>query len=46
MPNHFYVIFSCVNGNDPGMVMKNIKSYTALKLVDAIIKNPAESRKD
>ena len=46
MPNHFHMICSCVNGNDPGMVIKNIKSYTALKLIDAIIKNPAESRRE
>ena len=27
------------------MVMKNIKSFTAIKLIDAIINNPQESRK-
>ena len=28
------------------MVLKNIKSFTAMKLIDAIIKNPRESRKN
>jgi hypothetical protein len=27
-------------------VLKNIKSFTELKIIDAIIKNPKESRKD
>ena len=28
------------------MVLKNIKSFTALKLIDAIINNPQESRRE
>ena len=28
------------------MVLKNIKSFTAMKLIDAIINNPQESRKE
>ena len=28
------------------MVLKNIKSFTAMKIIDAIIKNPQESRKN
>ena len=46
MTNHFHLVYSCINGNEPGMVLKNIKSFTALKIIDAIIKNPKESRKD
>jgi putative transposase len=46
MPNHFHMICSFVNGYDPGMVLKNIKSFTAIKMIDAIIKNPQESRKE
>ena len=46
MTNHFHLIYSCVNGNEPGMVLKNIKSFTALKIIDAIIKNRKESRRD
>jgi len=40
------LVYSCINGYEPGMVLKNIKSFTALKIIDAIIKNPKESRKD
>jgi len=29
-----------------GMVIKNIKSFTAMKLIDAVINNPQESRKE
>jgi putative transposase len=45
MPNHFHMICSFKDAN-PGMVLKNIKSFTALKLIDAIINNPQESRKE
>ena len=44
MPNHFHLIASFLNAN-PGLVMKNIKSFTAMKIIDAIINNPQESRK-
>ncbi|MBX9784822.1 MAG: transposase [Chitinophagaceae bacterium] len=46
MPNHFHMICSFVNNHDPGMVLKNIKSFTAIKIIDAIINNPQESRKE
>jgi REP element-mobilizing transposase RayT len=46
MTNHFHLIYSCTPDYDPVMVLKNIKSYTALKIIDAIIRNPKESRKD
>ena len=45
MPNHFHLICSFINNNNPGMVIKNIKSFTAIKLIDAIINNKKESRK-
>ncbi len=44
MPNHFHMICSFSN-NNPGLVLKNIKSFTAIKLIDAIINNPKESKK-
>ncbi len=44
MPNHFHMICSFKDGN-PGLVLKNIKSFTAIKLIDAIINNPKESKK-
>jgi len=46
MPNHFHMICSFVNDNDPGMVIKNIKSFTALKIIDAVINHPQESRRE
>lgn len=45
MPNHFHMICTFNNSADPGMVIKNIKSFTAIKLTDAIINNPQESRR-
>lgn len=46
MPNHFHMICSFVNNNEPGMVLKNIKSFTVIKIIDPIINNPQESRKE
>jgi REP element-mobilizing transposase RayT len=46
MPNHFHLICSFINNANPGMVIKNIKSFTALKIIDAIINNPQESRRE
>ncbi len=46
MPNHFHMICSFINNHHPGMVIKNIKSFTTMKLIDAIINNPQESRKN
>ncbi|MEO6719497.1 MAG: transposase [Ferruginibacter sp.] len=45
MTNHLHMICSFKNNNDPGLVLRNIKSFTAMKLVDAIINNPTESRR-
>jgi len=46
MPNHFHMICSFINDADPGMVIKNIKSFTAIKIIDAIINNDNECRKE
>jgi len=46
MPNHFHLICSFINNANPGMVIKNIKSFTAMKIIDAIINNKQESRKE
>lgn len=46
MPNHFHMICSFAENNDPGMVIKNIKSFTAIKIIDAIINNNRESCKN
>jgi putative transposase len=45
MPNHLHMIYSVADGKDPALVLKNIKSFTALKIIDAVINNPQESRK-
>lgn len=45
MPNHLHMIYSVADGKYPAMVLKNIKSFTALKIIDAVINNPKESRK-
>jgi hypothetical protein len=34
------LICSFINNANPGMVIKNIKSFTAIKIIDAIINNP------
>ena len=46
MSNHFHMICSFINKHNPGMVIKNIKSFTAMKLIDAVINSPQESRKN
>ena len=46
MPNHFHLICSFINNANPGMVLKNIKSFTAMKIINAIINNPQESRRE
>jgi len=45
MTNHFHMICSTTDKNGIAMVIKNIKSFTAMKLIDSIINNPTESRK-
>jgi REP element-mobilizing transposase RayT len=46
MTNHLHMICSFDAKQEPGLVLKNRKSFTAIKLIDAIIKNPKESRKE
>ena len=46
MTNHLHLICSIKNGGDLGQVMRNFKSYTAMKLIDAVINNPKESRRE
>ena len=44
--NHLHSICRCKPGNDLGLIWRNIKSFTAMKLIDAIINNPKESRRE
>lgn len=46
MTNHYHLICSCKDGYDLGRVLRNSKSFTALKLIDAIINNRQESRRE
>ena len=46
MTNHLHTICSCKEGYDLGLIWRNIKSFTAMKLIDAIINNSKESRKE
>lgn len=46
MTNHLHTICSCNEGKDLGLIWCNIKSFTAMKLIDALINNPKESRKE
>ncbi len=46
MPNHFHMICSFIHGHEPGIVLKNIKSFTVIKNIDTIINHPQESRKE
>jgi putative transposase len=46
MTNHFHTICSCKEGKELGSIWRNSKSFTAMKLIDAIINNPIESRKE
>ncbi len=45
MTNHFHMICPFADDNEPGRVIKNIKSFTAIKIIDAIINNEQERRK-
>jgi hypothetical protein len=44
--NHLHTICRCKEGHDVGLVWRNIKSFTAMELIDAIINNKKESRKE
>ena len=46
MTNHLHMICSFDAKQEPGLVLKNMKSFTAIKLIDAIINKPKESRKE
>jgi putative transposase len=46
MTNHLHMICSCQPGKDLAQILRNTKSFTAMKLIDAIINNPNESRRE
>lgn len=45
MTNHVHLICSAKDGGNLGQVLRNFKSFTAMKLIDAVINNKQESRK-
>ncbi len=45
MTNHFHMLFYVEPNRNPGTVIRNIKSFTAIRIIDEIINNPQESRK-
>lgn len=46
MTNHLHMICSCTPNNDLALILRNMKSFTAMKLIDGIINNPKESRRE
>ncbi len=46
MTNHLHMIHSCKGAKDPGLVLKHMQSFTAVKLIDSINSNPKESRRE
>jgi len=46
MTNHVHLVFRCINGFEPQLVLGDFKRFTSKAIVRAIIENPKESRKD
>jgi putative transposase len=46
MTNHLHLICSFRGSQEPALVLKNMKSFTAMKLTDEVINNPKESRRE
>jgi len=46
MTNHLQTICSCKEGHDLGLIGRNIKSFIAMKLIDAVINHSRQSRKE
>ncbi|MDY8138851.1 REP-associated tyrosine transposase [Aquimarina sp. 2201CG5-10] len=45
MPSHVHLVFRSTNNNSSGL-LRDFKSYTSKKLIQAIEENPQESRKE
>ncbi|MBN1116296.1 MAG: hypothetical protein JXA77_03760 [Bacteroidales bacterium] len=46
MTNHVHLVFRCINGFEPQLVLGDFKRFTSKVIVRAIIENPKESRKE
>jgi putative transposase len=45
LPSHVHLIFRDKN-NDPGKLIKELKTFTSKKIQELIVENPQESRKE
>jgi len=46
MTNHVHIIFRSTKGQKPELLLGDIKRFTSKSIVEAIINNPQESRKE
>ena len=46
MTSHVHLVFRCVKGFEPQLVLGDFKRFTSKAIVKAIIDNPKESRKE
>lgn len=46
MSNHLHLIFRSIKGQKPELLLGDFKRFTSKKIVQTIIENPLESRKD
>jgi REP element-mobilizing transposase RayT len=46
MTNHIHLVFRSCNGIKPEQLIGDLKRYTSKKIVESIIENPQESRKE
>ena len=46
MTNHIHLIFRSADEQKPGLLIGDLKRFTSKKIVQAIIENPQESRKE
>ena len=46
MTNHMHLVFRSINGIPPQTILGDFKRYTSKAIVNAIIENPKESRKE
>jgi REP element-mobilizing transposase RayT len=46
MTNHMHLVFRSINGLDPASILGDFKRFTSKAIVNAIINNPKESRKE
>jgi len=46
MTNHVHLIFRCIKGQKPELLLGDFKRFTSRKIVQAIIENLKESRKE